>query len=240
MIGTILSGASSLLQTGMGIYQMIKGSQIKPERPEMEVSDAQQMATATMRNQYMGEMAGASQARQDIATGQQAAISAAQRAGDASQVLAMAGASQSTAGKQRREQLIDQAAMKASLAQAYSGQLNRQALEERAAWDYNENQPYQQEVDTKAAMMEGGMKNVMSGLNAGASLGMAGQKGLLGSVLGGGGGNNPDAAENFVPQPDRNWMMQAPAGMGALGLMDFMNPITFPQDDYKNRYKGTY
>jgi hypothetical protein len=171
MIGAIISGASSLLETGMGIYDRYKASQINAQRPTMDVPDAQKAALAnaaklagtSARDSEMYRLA-SDQTRGNIAAGSNALQQQGGGGAAAGGIVDLYSRGQQNlvnvaidAAKVNRQDQIN-----------YQNQLGKTAGYEQAAWKYNNSDLYDEQMQEKGMLEQQGNNSILGGLTNGA------------------------------------------------------------------------
>ena len=167
MIGSIMEGASSLINTGMGIYDRIQASQISDTRPTMDVPDSQKIALARSaraantsvrdREDYKlqkGLIEG------NIAAGADSIKSMGGGGAGMGAIVDMFGQGQKG---------LTQAAIGATQTRRqdealYQNQLGKTAGYEQDAWDWNQKGEYNDRMQEKGYLEERGMENIMGGI----------------------------------------------------------------------------
>lgn len=164
-LGLISTGIGSAFQTTLGFGQTIAGALMKPKRPTYTIPAEIRNALALRQMNLNAPMAGYNQSRADISSRQASTNAAARNVRDASQVaaLAAAGQAQATQGDTR---------LAVANAQDYQVRLsgleraqNTMARYRDKAFDLNEYEPFQDKARTKAALIQGGLTNIMGGMN---------------------------------------------------------------------------
>ena len=164
-VGMGASAAGGLGKSILGITQLIKGRRMKPKRPEYNIPDEILENKGLRQANLNARMAGAAQAEQNIQqSGAQYMQNVRQAGTSSSSVLANAGLAQATANRALQ-------GLQAQEAQDYQRRASELERTNRIvsqfrdkAFQLNEMEPYLDEARTKAALTQGGLKNVFSGM----------------------------------------------------------------------------
>ncbi len=153
------------LQAAMGIGQFIKGSSMKPERPEYEIPSQVREAENLMRDRSIAPLAGENLLRQDIDASFANTVDAARRVGGNTDML-VAGAGQQYS-QMLRDLGINRARAREMAERSLAQQLGLSATYEDQAFELNQMQPYMDAIADKSRLMEGGIQNIFGGLETG-------------------------------------------------------------------------
>jgi len=174
VIGAALGGLRSLLGTGLGIAQLIRGSRMKPKRPTYQISQEAKDQLGLAQNQLNAGLAGKSEILDQINSNQSGFINnIKQGSTDSSTLLATAGLGAVNKNKALNNLAVTQA-------QDYQNRLrnlmvaqNNMTTQRDKAFQYNEYEPFIDESRTKSSLIEGGIQNILGGI--GSASGLAGQ-----------------------------------------------------------------
>jgi len=177
-MGLIATGIGSQFKTLLGGGQLIAGSLMRVKRPEYSIPEEVKQRLGLRQMNLNAPMAGYNQARADIRNNQANTMGAARNIRSASQVAALASASgaQATEGDVRlaTANAVD---YQRRLAGLESAQMTMAQYKDKRYME-NEKEPYLNKARTKAALIQGGLQNINSGMGQFASgMGqLAGQK----------------------------------------------------------------
>jgi hypothetical protein len=165
-----LAAAPAIAQGLTGLYQTIKGAGMKVKRPKYKtpqgIAENQALAAARANS----EMAGTSQAYDEIERSQQSSMRTMREAGGSSGNL-LAAAAAGAGGSQRAKLGIAQASEEYKSANIEK--LNRanqvEASYRDKEWDWNKRQKYEADAATKSALLGSGMQNIMGGISSASS-----------------------------------------------------------------------
>jgi hypothetical protein len=181
----IASAIPGLLQTGLGLFQGIKGANMDITRPVMDTPEAKKETTAMARlmalNQRMPGMSAAeNRVMQGSSNFQQSAKDA---AGSSAELMAGLVANQ----QNENANLADLGAKNASFQQNnmmnLQNQLEKDAQYQRENFNWNKVNKFQEDTATKSALIGSGIQNTFGGVDSLAKIGGMGS--ILKDVLGG-------------------------------------------------------
>lgn len=164
-VGAGLGAANSLLQTGLGIAQMIKARQYRRERPVYEIPEEIGNRLALRQQQLNARMPGARQMERNLAASAESArYNQQQGAQSSSELLAAAGATQGTTDRSLRDLQIREAQDYENRTRGLEGAQMAMAQARDKEFEINKMQPYMEDSATRAALTEGGFQNLSGGL----------------------------------------------------------------------------
>jgi len=159
----------ALLQTGLGIGQMIKSGQYgNTPRPTQQIPPAMMQALGlAMADANQTEAPGSGIARQDIGGATSQALEQTKQSGSAADVLGSIDTIQSNENKAILGLAGQNNAYKTNSENMVKNLLLQKAQAEQANFDYNEKQPYEIDAQTKSSLVSGGLNNAMGGISSG-------------------------------------------------------------------------
>lgn len=162
------------IQSGLGIYQAIRGSAMKPKRPTYEIPEETKEDLAISRREANARMPGMAYAEdrldQNAAAGRYGLTRAAT---NSSQVLS------GLAGIQLQSNIAERGLMESEANDHYRRLANlRRSLSNMASakdrqFQLNEMEPFQDAARTKAALIQSGLTNFAGGIGQGINAQMA-------------------------------------------------------------------
>jgi hypothetical protein len=156
------------IKAGVGLYQLFRGSRMKPERPTYEIPDEVREDVATARRLERSRMPGVAFAEDRIRQGAaQGGYNLRRAATNPNQLLS------GLQAIQQQSNVAERSLMEAEAGDYYRrlSNLNRSlglmSQYKDKAFQLNKMEPYMDEARTKAALTQGGLINAFSGLGEG-------------------------------------------------------------------------
>lgn len=153
-----------IAKAGFGLYQMVRGSAMKPQRPTYQTPGEISENLALARQQEAGRMPGFAYAEDRLRQQSAQGMYGLQR-GVMNQNQLMSG----LANIQMQTSIAQRSLMESEASDYYRRLANLQRSLQTSAqyrdkeFEINKMQPFQEAARTKAALIEGGLKNIMGG-----------------------------------------------------------------------------
>lgn len=196
-IGAGISAIGQIGKLGLGIAQMIRSSRMKPQRPTYDIPQEIYDQLALRQSTLNARMPGAQQAEANIARSAQSGLyNIAQGGGGAASFLANASMAQANSNRAFQDLAVQEAADRYNRIGGLENAQGIMAGYRDQAFEYNKNQPYQDAVATKSALMQGGLTNAY---NATQDLGNFAGQAFSAQQMGLFGSRRPG-----TPQPQQN------------------------------------
>lgn len=168
----LVAGIPAAVQGAIGLAQTIKGMNMKPERPNYKIPTEVGEAESITRANAYGGLPGQNILRQDINNNFAATVDAITRSGgDVNAAGASAGR---TMASSNRNLALDRARYEQMAKNHLAAQLGLTAGYKDQEFELNKMQPYRDQIADKSRLLEGGMKNIMGGINSGVNAGLYG------------------------------------------------------------------
>jgi len=158
-----LAAIPAVLQTGLGVGQLIKGSQINPQRPvytpgSAAVNARETAIMAAMDNRFLRQHDAENRIRRSTAD----IIGQMQNSPNAAAMLPALMSSQN----QSLNALSETASREqvSAVASFIAGE-NRFSAVQDQAFEYNQHGPYQAQADAKRSLVQGGIENIYGGVD---------------------------------------------------------------------------
>lgn len=169
-IGAGLGAAGSLLQTGLGLSQLLQSRKYRTQRPTYEIPEEVGNQLALRQQQLNARMPGARQMERNLAASAESArYNQQQGAQSSSELLAAQGATQGTTNRALRDLQIAEAQDYERRTQGLERAQMNMANARDKEFQMNEMQPYLEDAATRSALIEGGFQNISGGLASAAA-----------------------------------------------------------------------
>ena len=172
-IGAGLGAVNSLLQTGLGISQLMQARKYRTQRPTYEMPEEIGNQLALRQQQLNARMPGARQMERNLAASAESArYNQQQGAQSSAELLAAQGATQGTTNRALRDLQISEAQDYERRTQGLERAQMNMANARDKEFHVNQMDPYMEDSATRSALIEGGFQNISGGLaSAGAQVG---------------------------------------------------------------------
>ena len=161
--------APEILSAGLGAFQTVQGNKFgRIERPEKQISDSDKEALNISRSlATTREAPGVTGAKRELDAGVSEALDVARRTGNVDIATMYGNKTKALLELSDTNVNFNNASMAALV-----GDLQQMGDKEDQVWDYNVNQPYQNQVQTAAALKGAGVQNISNSLNDISALGL--------------------------------------------------------------------
>lgn len=164
-IGTGLQAMQGLFGLGLGVAQLGKARSIRNKRPTYNIPEEYAQREGLRQNLLNSRSTAAKIAEGNINQAQATAINQAQNiAPSSSTALSLLGASQGTADRAFRNLSAQEEGFYDNRLRGLESAQMAMAQQKEKAFDVNEMQPYQEAVQMRSALTQGGLQNVSGSL----------------------------------------------------------------------------